>query len=77
MKPASNILSFLNVLFLPLSYIRLFRSIYAFLFPNFMLNRYGPWLDTNAVVPTGKTKTDIVITFNDDERSLKPWQKVW
>ena len=38
----------------------IFRSIYAYLFPNFMLNRYGPWLDTNAVVPTGET--DIVIT---------------
>ena len=32
----------------------IFRSIYAYLFPNFMLNRYGPWLDTNAVIPTGR-----------------------
>jgi choline monooxygenase len=30
------------------------KSLFAYLFPNFMLNRYGPWLDTNAVIPTGK-----------------------
>ncbi|GMU57430.1 MAG: diguanylate cyclase [Candidatus Xenobia bacterium] len=29
------------------------EAVYAFLFPNFMLNRYGPWLDTNLVVPLG------------------------
>lgn len=28
-------------------------AVYAFLFPNFMLNRYGPWLDTNLVIPLG------------------------
>lgn len=26
-------------------------AAYAFLYPNVMLNRYGPWLDTNTVVP--------------------------
>ena len=26
---------------------------YAFLYPNLMLNRYGPWLDLNIVEPTG------------------------
>lgn len=29
------------------------EAVYAFLFPNFMLNRYGPWLDTNLVIPLG------------------------
>lgn len=28
-------------------------AVYAFMFPNFMLNRYGPWLDTNLVLPLG------------------------
>lgn len=26
---------------------------YAFVYPNLMLNRYGPWLDINIVEPTG------------------------
>ena len=28
-------------------------AAYAFLYPNIMLNRYGPWLDINIVEPTG------------------------
>jgi choline monooxygenase len=28
-------------------------AAYAFLYPATMLNRYGPWLDANVVVPTG------------------------
>lgn len=26
-------------------------AVYAFIYPNIMLNRYGPWLDTNIVIP--------------------------
>ena len=29
------------------------QAIYAFLYPNLMVNRYGPWMDTNIVTPTG------------------------
>jgi choline monooxygenase len=29
------------------------KALYAYIFPNFMVNRYGPWLDTNLVIPTG------------------------
>jgi len=28
------------------------KALYAYIFPNFMVNRYGPWLDTNLVIPT-------------------------
>mmetsp|Transcript_58579 Transcript_58579/g.186753 ORF Transcript_58579/g.186753 Transcript_58579/m.186753 type:complete len:222 (+) Transcript_58579:97-762(+) len=28
-------------------------AAYSFVFPNLMINRYGPWMDTNVVVPTG------------------------
>ena len=28
-------------------------AAYAFIYPNLMLNRYGPWLDINLVEPTG------------------------
>lgn len=30
-------------------------ALYTFVFPNLMLNRYGPWLDTNVILPTGET----------------------
>ena len=30
------------------------NSVYAYLYPNMMINRYGPWMDTNIVVPKGK-----------------------
>jgi choline monooxygenase len=28
-------------------------AVYAWLYPDLMLNRYGPWLDVNRVVPLG------------------------
>lgn len=27
--------------------------MYAFVYPNLMVNRYGPWMDTNVVLPSG------------------------
>ncbi len=30
------------------------NAVYAFMYPNLMVNRYGPWLDTNVVMPTGE-----------------------
>ncbi|WRX20018.1 Aromatic-ring-hydroxylating dioxygenase [Theobroma cacao] len=29
------------------------NALYAFIYPNFMINRYGPWMDTNLVIPLG------------------------
>ena len=29
------------------------QAAYAFVYPNLMVNRYGPWMDTNIVTPTG------------------------
>ncbi len=29
------------------------HAVYAFIYPNLAINRYGPWMDTNVVVPTG------------------------
>merc|ERR1712216_811412 len=28
-------------------------ALYAFVYPNLMINRYGPWMDTNVVTPIG------------------------
>jgi len=38
-------------------------AVYAFVFPNFMLNRYGPILDTNWVLPLGPERTLTVFDY--------------
>ena len=37
------------------------NSVYAYLFPNMMINRYGPWMDTNIVIP----KSEIIPRLNN------------
>ncbi len=39
------------------------EALYAFVYPNFMLNRYGPILDTNWVVPVGPDRTRVTFDF--------------
>ena len=29
-------------------------ALFIYMYPSLMVNRYGPWMDTNMVVPTGK-----------------------
>lgn len=36
------------------------QALYAFVFPNFMINRYGPWMDTNVALPVSRTETAVV-----------------
>jgi len=38
-------------------------AAYAFLYPNFMINRYGPWMDTNTVIPIGHQKTKVIFDY--------------
>lgn len=38
-------------------------AVYAWLYPNFMLNRYGPCLDTNHVVPLGPERCRVDYEF--------------
>jgi len=38
-------------------------ALYAFLYPNFMINRYGPIMDTNWVVPLSPHRTLVVFDF--------------
>ena len=38
-------------------------ALYAWLYPNFMLNRYGPCLDTNYVVPLAPDRCQVVYEF--------------
>ena len=44
-------------------------AVYAFCYPNFMLNRYGPWLDTNTVVPTGPRSCTVRFDYFLEESS--------
>ncbi|XP_061990313.1 choline monooxygenase, chloroplastic-like isoform X1 [Rosa rugosa] len=62
------------------------KALYAFIYPNFMINRYGPWMDTNLVIPLGPRKCQVIFDYfleasvKDDrdyiERSLKESEKV-
>jgi choline monooxygenase len=38
-------------------------ALYAFVHPNFMVNRYGAWLDTNLVLPLGVGRTRVVMDY--------------
>ena len=38
-------------------------AIYAWIYPNFMLNRYGPCLDSNYVIPLGHDKCRVLYDF--------------
>jgi choline monooxygenase len=38
-------------------------ALYAFVHPNFMINRYGSWLDTNLVLPLGVGRTRVVMDY--------------
>lgn len=38
-------------------------ALYAFVHPHFMLNRYGPFLDTNWVVPVSPDRTLVVFEY--------------
>jgi len=39
------------------------EALYAFVYPNLMLNRYGPILDTNCVVPLGPDGCRVVFDY--------------
>ncbi|XP_022987330.1 choline monooxygenase, chloroplastic isoform X2 [Cucurbita maxima] len=39
------------------------EALYAFVYPNFMINRYGPWMDTNLVLPLGPQKCLVVFDY--------------
>ncbi|KAL6331892.1 hypothetical protein AAG906_020240 [Vitis piasezkii] len=62
------------------------KALYAFIYPNFMINRYGPWMDTNLVLPLGPRTCKVVFDYfleaslKDDkafiERSLEDSERV-
>ncbi|KAI4970791.1 hypothetical protein ZWY2020_001705 [Hordeum vulgare] len=46
------------------------KATYAFVYPNFMINRYGPWMDTNLAVPLDATRCKVVFDYFLDESLL-------
>lgn len=36
---------------------------YAWIYPNFMINRYGPWMDTNTVIPLSADSCLVVFDY--------------
>ena len=43
------------------------RTLYAWIYPNLMINRYGSIMDTNWVVPAGPDRTRVIIDFFFEE----------
>lgn len=39
------------------------EAIYAYLYPNFMINRYGDAMDVNLVLPRGANQCEVVFAF--------------
>lgn len=46
------------------------RGLFTYIYPNFMINRYGPWMDINYVYPKNVNETyvhfDYFIQASDD-----------
>jgi len=50
------------------------RVMYAYLFPNFFINRYGHMMDTNTVYPLGVDKCRVVFDFYFDYDDPESWE---
>ena len=45
-------------------------ALYAFVYPNFMINRYGPMMDTNWVLPLGHDRTLTIFDYYFDPQRI-------
>jgi choline monooxygenase len=45
------------------------RALYYWLYPNFMINRYGEAMDTNLVIPRAIDRTEVIFDFYFEEVS--------
>ncbi len=39
------------------------KVLYAWIYPNLMINRYGPMMDTNWVIPRGHDETEVIFDY--------------
>ena len=51
------------------------RALYYWIYPNFMLNWYAGYLDTNLVVPLGVDRTKVIFDFYFDDVSAARAEK--
>ncbi|KAG9456168.1 hypothetical protein H6P81_000676 [Aristolochia fimbriata] len=47
------------------------KALYAFVYPNFTIARYGPWLETNLVLPVSPGKCVVVFDYFLEASRLK------
>ena len=50
------------------------QVMYAYLFPNFFINRYGPVMETNIVEPLGVDKCKVIFHFYFDYENFEKWE---
>ena len=48
-------------------------ALYAWIYPNLMLNRYGPVLDTNYVLPLDEDRCEVFFDFFFDDTVDEDW----
>ncbi len=47
--------------------------VYAWLYPNLFINRYGKMMDTNLVMPRGVDQCEVIFDFYVDEEDAEEW----
>jgi len=47
------------------------RAVYVWAYPGLMLNRYGPILDVNRIIPVSENKTQIIYDFYFESEQCK------
>jgi len=50
------------------------KVIYAWLFPNLFINRYGHVMDTNVVLPVAVDQCDVIFDFYFDYHNFEEWK---
>jgi choline monooxygenase len=50
------------------------KVIYAWMFPNFFINRYGNMMDTNIVLPISANRCKVVFDFYFDFDNFEVWE---
>jgi choline monooxygenase len=46
-------------------------QLYAHVYPNLMINRYGPWLDVNYAIPLAADRCEVVFEYFLDEATAR------
>lgn len=50
-------------------------ALYIYMYPSVMINKYGPWMDTNMVVPTGPNSCTVVYDYYLDNQQLSSFNQ--